>query len=109
MKQTAVEWLIDWMGKNQYYIGNDLLQAVQEAKEIEKEQINKACYDGYYQENLYDVRKYYNDTYSSGSVGSSNNTVPSIVEEGGKERGKIRINTLNKKHVVTLGCINKTP
>jgi hypothetical protein len=30
---------------------------------MEKEQINKACYDGYYQEELYDVRKYYNDTY----------------------------------------------
>ena len=38
MKQTAVEWLIDWMGKNQYFIGNDLLQAVQQAKAMEKQQ-----------------------------------------------------------------------
>jgi hypothetical protein len=38
MKQTAVEFLIDWMGKNQYFIGNDLLKAVKEAKEIDKEQ-----------------------------------------------------------------------
>ena len=39
MKHTAVEYLIDWMGKNQYFIGNDLLQAVEKAKEIEKEQM----------------------------------------------------------------------
>ena len=35
---TAVEFLIDWMKKNQYFIGNDLLQAVEQAKEIEKQQ-----------------------------------------------------------------------
>ena len=35
---TAVEWVLDWMDKNQYFIGNDLLQAVEQAKEIEKEQ-----------------------------------------------------------------------
>jgi hypothetical protein len=34
----AVEFLIDWMSKNQYFIGNDLLKAVKEAKEMEKEQ-----------------------------------------------------------------------
>jgi hypothetical protein len=39
MKQTAVEWLLDWMGKNQYFIGNDLLKAVDQAKEMEKQQI----------------------------------------------------------------------
>lgn len=38
-KQTAVEWLIDWMGKNQYFIGNDLLQAVEQAKAMEREQL----------------------------------------------------------------------
>ena len=38
MKQTAVEWLLDWMGKNQYFIGNDLLKAVKQAKEMEKQQ-----------------------------------------------------------------------
>jgi hypothetical protein len=35
MKATAVEWLLDWMGKNQYFIGNDLLKAVEQAKEME--------------------------------------------------------------------------
>ena len=34
--KTAVEWVLDWMSKNQYFIGNDLLKAVEEAKEMEK-------------------------------------------------------------------------
>ena len=34
------------------------------ALEKEKEQINKACYDGYYQEELYDTRNYYDQTYN---------------------------------------------
>ena len=36
MKQTAVEWVLDWMSKNQYFIGNDLLKVVNQAKEMEK-------------------------------------------------------------------------
>ena len=48
-KQTAVEWLVDWMGKNQYFIGNDLLQAVEQAKEMEKQQIDNAWDRGYKQ------------------------------------------------------------
>ena len=57
-QQTAVEWLhqifkqrepdkFDW----------------EQAKEMEKEQVSKAHYDGYYREDLYDTRQYYNDTY----------------------------------------------
>jgi hypothetical protein len=30
----------------------------------EKEQIEKAFYDGYYQEELYDAKRYYDDTYN---------------------------------------------
>jgi len=45
MEQTAVEWLIDWMGKNQYFIGNDLFQAFKQAKEMEIKQIK--CYCGH--------------------------------------------------------------
>ena len=41
-KQTAIEWLKDWMGKNQYFIGNDLLKAIEQAKAMEKEQIIEA-------------------------------------------------------------------
>ena len=68
MKKTAVEWLLDWMGKNQYFIGNDLLQAVEQAKEMEKEQIKNA-----YRTGDYDVidnpdreaEQYYNETFKS--------------------------------------------
>ena len=45
-KQTAVDWLVDWMDKNQYFIGNDLIQAVEKAKEMEKKQITEAWNDG---------------------------------------------------------------
>jgi hypothetical protein len=45
MKQTAVEWLFDWMGRNQYFIGNDLLKAFEQAKAMEKEQIVNAIND----------------------------------------------------------------
>jgi hypothetical protein len=48
--KTAVEWFYEWMDKNQYFIGNDLLKAVDQAKEMEEEQqIEFACqvYDKY--------------------------------------------------------------
>jgi len=31
--------------------------------EMEKEQLNDACYDGYYQEGMYDTRAYYDNKY----------------------------------------------
>lgn len=36
---TAVEQLIDWMGKNQYFIGNDLLQVAEQFKELEEKRM----------------------------------------------------------------------
>ena len=45
MEQTAVEWLIDWMGNNQYFIGNDLLKSIEQAKEMEKTQHDKTAED----------------------------------------------------------------
>lgn len=38
-QQTAVEWLLDWMGQNQYFIGDDLLDAVYQAKQLEEENL----------------------------------------------------------------------
>jgi hypothetical protein len=73
MKQTAVEWLVDWMGKNQYFIGNDLLQAVEQAKAMEKEQIinaHLASEDDENESQLYRdfllnvAEQYYNETYN---------------------------------------------
>ena len=68
-KRTALQELIAW--------GDEMLlkhpqktlsfgEAIDKAVELlekEKEQITKACYDGYYQEGFYDVRKYYDETY----------------------------------------------
>ena len=68
-KRTALQELITW--------GDEMLlkhphktlsfgEAIDKAVELlekEKEQITKACYDGYYQEDFYDVRKYYDETY----------------------------------------------
>jgi hypothetical protein len=64
-QQTAVEWLFNWMNSNQYFIGNDLLKAVEQAKEMEKEQILNACYQfSDYPFNKEDHLEYYKETYS---------------------------------------------
>jgi hypothetical protein len=61
---TAIEFLIDWMGKNQYFIGNDLLQTVEQAKEMEKEIIRTAYLDG--MDGEYNTsEQYYNETFKS--------------------------------------------
>jgi hypothetical protein len=66
MKQTAVEWLIDQLvTENEVTLKGENYKLFEQAKQMEKEQINKAFYDGYYQEELYDARKYYNQTYKS--------------------------------------------
>lgn len=62
-QQTAIDWLVEQVNKDCHisaFIPPDLIK---KAKEMEKEQLNKACYDGYYEENLYDTRQYYDDTY----------------------------------------------
>ena len=61
-RQTVVEWLEQEFIALQNYGVNELGLFLK-AKEMEKQQINKACYDGYYQEELYDIREYYNETY----------------------------------------------
>ena len=68
-QQTAVEWLIELYIKS---AGNLYGDDFEQAKAMEKEQINKACYDGYYQEELYDVRNYYNETYGKDHEDTNN-------------------------------------
>jgi hypothetical protein len=72
---TAVDWLInEWMhldaefdlvliDKNTYW--KKLKEKHNQAKEMEKEQINKACYDGYYQEEMMNTKEYYDKTFNS--------------------------------------------
>ena len=65
-KKTAVEWLVEELKKHNllhtpYTKGVNSL--VDRALEIEKDQLNQACYDGYYQEEWWDVREYYDSVY----------------------------------------------
>lgn len=62
---TAVEWLVDWMGKNQYFIGNDLLEEFEQAKAMEKEQIVDAYKADLYPCSDEDAEQYYNQTFKS--------------------------------------------
>ena len=63
-QQTAIDWLLDWMGKSQYFIGNDLLQAVKIAKAIEKEHVIHAFIDGEHQQGyVKEAEQYYNEKY----------------------------------------------
>jgi hypothetical protein len=67
-KQTAVEWLFNWMENNQYFIGNDLLKAIEQAKEMEKQQIIKAHNVGSvwgFEDVLEEGQKYYKETYEN--------------------------------------------
>ena len=64
-EQTAVEWLIEQLEND--YVNQDLKNTIvyQQAKEIEKEQIMNAWYNGF-EENRPDVdhsEDYYKETY----------------------------------------------
>ena len=57
------ELLLDWLGKNHYYIGNDLLEKVNELKEIEKERVidaYEACLVS-----MMTSEQYYDETFKS--------------------------------------------
>ena len=62
MKQTAVEWLVEHLNLDETSLNYNKL-TIEKAKEMEKEQINDACYEGYYQEGMYDTRAYYDKKY----------------------------------------------
>jgi len=60
---TPVEILLDWLSKNHYYIGNDLLEKVNELKEIEKERIIDAYEASHV--SMMTSEQYYNETFKS--------------------------------------------
>ena len=63
--KTAMQELIEYAHDLDFGGWEDVfIQKATELLEKEKEQINKACYDGYYQEELYDTRNYYDQTYN---------------------------------------------
>jgi len=67
-KQTAVEWLMSRFEDGDMYNVEDAQFIKHQALKMERDQINKAFYDGYYQESMYDARSYYDDTYSKDNV-----------------------------------------
>jgi hypothetical protein len=65
-KQTAVEWFFSELEKMQYFIGNDMLQAYKQAKEMEKQQIMDAYEDGCcYWDCEKSSEQYYNQAFNS--------------------------------------------
>ena len=66
IKQTAVEWLFEqvWITS-----GEDLPELLEQAKEMEKEQITEAHTFGYVigggKGDLYNPEQYYNETFKS--------------------------------------------
>jgi hypothetical protein len=60
-EQTAMNWFIDQLPIR---ILNAYSNEIEKALKIEEEQLNQACYDGYYQEEPMDTRQYFNKTYS---------------------------------------------
>ena len=66
MKQTATEFILDYMTKNQYFIGNNLLDIFEQAKEMEKQQIIDAVYHNCSSMTHYDLpcgEQYYQETF----------------------------------------------
>ena len=60
-KQTAVEWLAQWLHDNPVVYQKDYFAAIEWAKAMEKEQIVDAYNYGQY--NYEDPLGYYNETY----------------------------------------------
>jgi hypothetical protein len=63
MKQTAVEWLINWGKQNPIAFQSDYYAAIEKAKEMEKEQIIDAFDTGTTDKDRVG-EEYYNDIYS---------------------------------------------
>jgi len=59
MKQTAVEWLVEQYKKDGY-IG---IQREEQAKEMEKQQIEDAWYAGDEDGAIHEFEQYYNEEY----------------------------------------------
>jgi hypothetical protein len=70
VKQTAVEWLVKHLSERGYIqapsFGHSIIdKAIEQAKEMEKEQIIDACHEGVdYENSIYkNPEDYYNETY----------------------------------------------
>ena len=60
-KQTSVEWFFNELQRMQYFIGNDMLEAYKQAKELHKQEIMDAYEVGFsdgWNDVKYDKPKY---------------------------------------------------
>ena len=48
-KQSSIEWFFSELERMQYFIGNDMLKALKQAKAMHKEEIEATYADGYAQ------------------------------------------------------------
>ena len=55
-----MNWFIDQLPIR---ILNAYSNEIEKALKMEEDQLNQACYDGYYQEELMDTRQYFNKIY----------------------------------------------
>jgi len=67
-EQTAVQWLVNYMETN-FNLTDESLEAFEQAKEMEKQQIIDAHIDGFYSEPFGKSRKgeaekYYSETFN---------------------------------------------
>ncbi len=66
MTQTAVEWLVEWLKNNPISYGNSYDKAIEQAKEMEKEQIIDAHIHAQFNVVLAKkeiAEQYYNETF----------------------------------------------
>jgi hypothetical protein len=71
MKQTAVEWLEEQFEESYSYINEIFKETIEQAKEMERQQIidayREGCFDNILDENTDKVRaeQYYNETFKN--------------------------------------------
>jgi hypothetical protein len=61
-KQTAVKWLENQLKERYSFMNSEPL--FEQAKSMEKEQIENAFYDGCFDQNSWRAEHYYNETFS---------------------------------------------
>ena len=64
MKQTAVEWLVEQLDGERHLTENEIKRVIEQAKQMEKEQIVNAYNDCEWTGNHEDGEDYYNANYN---------------------------------------------
>jgi hypothetical protein len=63
MKETAVEWLLSMLDYNEKMLG--IKEIIEQAKEIEKEQVKNAWYNSLTKGDYNSADEYYNQTFKN--------------------------------------------